>query len=68
MAVAPMTMRPGEAFGQLAAAAARLRERHPEATEVSAGMSGDLADAIRCGSTCVRVGTGLLGGRRLASA
>lgn len=68
MAVAPLTMAPEVAFGQLADAAARLKEQHPDATELSAGMSGDLAEAIRCGSTCVRVGTGLLGGRRLASA
>ena len=45
----------------------RVRKDHPEATEFSAGMSGDMEAAIRHGSGCVRVGTALLGGRRLAS-
>lgn len=67
MAVAPRTMDPGEAFGSLARAADRLRGDHPAATEVSAGMTNDLEIAITHGSTCVRVGTALLGARRLAS-
>jgi PLP dependent protein len=67
MAVAPMTMTPVEAFERLAEAAERLRQDHPEATEISAGMTGDLEEAISCGSTCVRVGTALLGTRGLAS-
>lgn len=67
MAVAPLGMTPGEAFERLAEAAGRLREDHPEATEISAGMTGDLESAIAHGSTCVRVGTALLGARGLAS-
>jgi pyridoxal phosphate enzyme (YggS family) len=67
MAVAPLGVDPGPAFDRLAEAAERLRRRHPEATELSAGMSGDLEQAIAHGSTCVRVGTALLGGRGLAS-
>lgn len=67
MAVAPLTMAPEEAFARLASAADRLREDHPEATELSAGMTGDLELAITHGSTCVRVGTALLGTRGLAS-
>jgi PLP dependent protein len=67
MAVAPLTMEPEEAFERLADAAIRLREDHPEAVELSAGMTGDLEIAITHGSTCVRVGTALLGGRGLAS-
>jgi pyridoxal phosphate enzyme (YggS family) len=67
MAVAPLTMTPDEAFGRLREAAERLREDHPQATEISAGMTGDLESAIACGSTCVRVGTALLGTRGLAS-
>lgn len=67
MAVAPLNADPGPAFERLAQAAERLRRDHPEATELSAGMSGDLEQAIRHGSTCVRVGTALLGGRGLAS-
>ncbi len=67
MAVAPLGMPSAQAFDRLARAAARMRTDHPEATRLSAGMSGDLEQAITYGSTCVRVGTALLGGRRLAS-
>lgn len=67
MAVAPLDADPDAAFEALGAAAGRLRRDHPEATEISAGMSGDLESAIGHGSTCVRVGTALLGGRPLAS-
>jgi PLP dependent protein len=67
MAVAPLTMTPDEAFERLARAADHLREDHPEATEMSSGMTGDLEAAVTHGSTCVRVGTALLGTRGLAS-
>jgi uncharacterized pyridoxal phosphate-containing UPF0001 family protein len=67
MAVAPLNEDPEPAFARLAEIAGRLRRDHPEATELSAGMSGDLETAIAYGSTCVRVGTALLGGRQLAS-
>jgi PLP dependent protein len=67
MAVAPLHADPDAAFERLARAGERLRRNYPGATEVSAGMSGDLEQAIRHGSTCVRVGTALLGGRGLAS-
>jgi uncharacterized pyridoxal phosphate-containing UPF0001 family protein len=40
-----------------------VRAAYPEAVIVSAGMSGDLEDAIAAGATHVRVGTALLGGR-----
>jgi uncharacterized pyridoxal phosphate-containing UPF0001 family protein len=67
MAVAPLGVDPGDAFAQLELAAQRLRRSHPGAVEMSAGMSGDLEQAIRHGSTCVRVGTALLGDRPLTS-
>ena len=67
MAIAPLAMTPEAAFERLAEAADRIRMDHPHATELSAGMSGDLEQAIRYGSTCVRVGTALLGARGLAS-
>lgn len=63
MAVAPLGVDPERAFADLADLAARLRTSHPDASTLSAGMSDDLDRAIRHGSTCVRVGTGLLGGR-----
>jgi pyridoxal phosphate enzyme (YggS family) len=67
MAVAPLGADPEPAFERLAAVAARMRESHPAAGAVSAGMTGDFETAITYGSTCVRVGTALLGRRPLAS-
>ena len=68
MAVAPLGAEPVPggplaAFGRLAEIAAQVRARHPGAVMISAGMSGDLEDAIAAGATHVRVGTALLGGR-----
>jgi pyridoxal phosphate enzyme (YggS family) len=67
MAVAPLGADPAAAFERLARAGEALRKDHPNAADVSAGMSHDLEQAITHGSTCVRVGTALLGGRGLAS-
>ena len=67
MAIAPLSMTPEAAFERLAKAADRMKIDHPHATELSAGMSGDLEQAVRYGSTCVRVGTALLGARGLTS-
>ncbi|OLR94199.1 YggS family pyridoxal phosphate-dependent enzyme [Actinokineospora bangkokensis] len=66
MAVAPLGGRPEAAFARLASAGERLRETYPTASELSCGMSNDLEAAIEYGSTCVRVGTALLGRRGLA--
>ncbi len=63
MAVAPLGADPAAAFAELAEVAARLRASHPDATAISAGMSGDLEQAIAAGATHVRVGTALLGER-----
>jgi len=68
MAVAPLAAEsvpggPLAAFGRLAEIAALVRAQHPEAVMISAGMSGDLEEAIAVGATHVRVGTALLGGR-----
>ena len=52
------------AFGKLREVAEEMRSRHPAAVMISAGMSGDLEEAIEAGATHVRVGTALLGGRR----
>jgi PLP dependent protein len=67
MAVAPLGADPDAAFASVAAAAERVRTAFPQATTLSAGMSGDLEDAIRHGSNVVRVGTALVGERRLTS-
>jgi PLP dependent protein len=68
MAVAPRGEEPGPAFVRLAALAERVRTDHPGAAELSAGMSGDLEEAIAAGATLVRVGTALFGSRPLTSA
>ena len=67
MAVAPLGAEPDAAFADVAAAASGLRDRFPQATVLSAGMSGDLEAAIRHGSSVVRVGTALVGERPLTS-
>src|SRR5690606_13550943 len=67
MSVAPLGADPDEAFADVAAAAAELRDRFPQATVLSAGMSGDLEAAIRHGSGVVRVGTALVGDRPITS-
>lgn len=63
MAVAPRGEDPSRAFERLA----RMREdflvEHPEARVLSAGMSGDLEQAIAAGATQVRVGSAVLGSR-----
>ena len=65
MAVAPRGVAPRPAFEALASLAERVRADHPEATELSAGMSGDLEDAVAAGATLVRVGTAIFGDRPL---
>lgn len=65
MAVAPRDTDPAPAFARLAELAARVRADHPEAAELSAGMTGDLEEAIAAGATIVRVGTALFGNRPL---
>ncbi|CAM3676223.1 YggS family pyridoxal phosphate-dependent enzyme [Kibdelosporangium persicum] len=67
MAVAPLGWSADHAFDLLAKVFERTRNDHPGATEMSAGMSSDLESAIAHGSTCVRVGTALLGDRPLTS-
>jgi PLP dependent protein len=63
MAIAPLRMAPPEAFARLLDSAAVVRAVRPTATVISAGMSGDLEDAIAAGATHLRIGTALLGDR-----
>lgn len=63
MAVAPLDADPDAAFAELARIAERTRADHPAATELSAGMTGDLEQAVRHGATLLRVGTALFGHR-----
>jgi pyridoxal phosphate enzyme (YggS family) len=67
MAVAPREGDPAAAFERCAELGARVRADHPEAVDLSAGMSGDLEAAVASGATIVRVGTALFGKRPLPS-
>jgi PLP dependent protein len=64
MAVAPLGADPEPAFRKLAEIADAVRQRHPSARIISAGMSGDLEQAVANGATHLRVGSALLGARR----
>jgi pyridoxal phosphate enzyme (YggS family) len=63
MAVAPLGADPARAFAELEQIGTRLRNAHPAATMVSAGMSSDLEQAVSHGATHVRIGTAVLGVR-----
>jgi pyridoxal phosphate enzyme (YggS family) len=63
MAVAPPGEDPAAAFARLAEVRTDFLGEHPGATWLSAGMSGDLEEAIRAGATHVRVGSAILGPR-----
>lgn len=65
MAVAPLGEPAGPAFERLARIAEQVRRDHPTATTVSAGMSGDLEQAVNYGATHVRIGSSVLGSRPL---
>lgn len=63
MAVAPLGRDPATAFARLAEIREELVAEHPDATVLSAGMSGDLEAAVAHGATHVRVGSAVLGPR-----
>lgn len=63
MAVAPLGENPASAFERLARVAAEIRRSHPGARAMSAGMSGDLEQAVQFGATHVRIGSAILGNR-----
>lgn len=63
MAVAPHPGDPGEAFARLAEVAEGMRGLVDGPLVVSAGMSGDLEQAIAHGATQVRIGGAVLGNR-----
>lgn len=63
MAVAPLGGDPREAFDRLAGISADVVARYPDAGGISAGMSGDLEEAIAAGATHLRVGSDVLGAR-----
>jgi len=63
MAVAPLGEDPAAAFARLAEVRSGFVHDHPSADVLSAGMSGDLEQAVACGATHVRVGSAILGSR-----
>jgi uncharacterized pyridoxal phosphate-containing UPF0001 family protein len=63
MTVAPLGDDPRPHFDHLVRLSGELRRDHPEATIVSAGMSGDLEAAVAAGATHLRVGRSVLGER-----
>jgi pyridoxal phosphate enzyme (YggS family) len=67
MAIPPLGADPAAAFARLRDERDRVQQSYPQRLELSAGMSGDLEAAVQYGSTCVRVGTALMGQRPLAS-
>lgn len=67
MAVPPIDADADRCFEDLRTLHTRLLASHPGADRLSAGMTGDLEEAVRHGSTCVRVGTAILGPRPITS-
>ena len=63
MAVAPLGEEPRAAFARVRAASESLRRLAPDATAISAGMSGDFREAILEGATHLRIGTAITGKR-----
>lgn len=63
MGVAPLGAEPRPAFARLREVSERIRTLAPEATLISAGMSGDYAEAILEGATHLRIGTAITGKR-----
>ena len=66
MAVAPLDEEPRPAFARLRSISERVVALEPGATDISAGMSGDYAEAILEGATHLRIGTAITGNRPLA--
>lgn len=63
MAVAPHGVDPRPGFERLRRVSEELRREHPDAGWISAGMSGDLEEALTFGATHLRVGGAVLGNR-----
>ncbi|MDX6276901.1 MAG: dependent protein [Nocardioidaceae bacterium] len=63
MTVAPLGEDPAPHFEHLVRLSSDLRVDHPDATIVSAGMSGDFEAAIAAGATHLRIGRSVLGVR-----
>ncbi|TPG28033.1 YggS family pyridoxal phosphate-dependent enzyme [Mycolicibacterium hodleri] len=67
MAIPPVHADAEESFARLESELSRIQALYQQRLGLSAGMSGDLETAVKHGSTCVRVGTALMGQRPLTS-
>lgn len=67
MVIAPLDGDVDDWMARTAQAHERFLTRYPQATGLSAGMSADLESAVAHGSTCVRVGTAIMGPRPIVS-
>lgn len=56
-----------EAFEQMQKLSLQLQQQHPDAKELSMGMSDDWQEALRFGSTMIRLGTAIFGARETHS-
>lgn len=63
MGVAPLDEPPADAFARLAKSADTVRGIVPDADWISAGMTGDFAEAIAAGATHLRIGSAITGPR-----
>jgi pyridoxal phosphate enzyme (YggS family) len=63
MCVPPVLAEARSAFTEIAAIHRRFIADYPQATSLSAGMSGDYEIAMDCGATHIRVGSSILGSR-----
>ena len=67
MGIPPLGSNADDAFARLQAEHQRVQQDYSQVLGLSAGMSSDLESAVKHGSTCVRVGTALMGQRPLTS-
>ena len=63
MAVAPLDEEPAAAFARLRDVSDSIRRIAPDATWISAGMTGDFEEAIDAGATHLRIGSAITGPR-----
>ncbi|MBS1697198.1 MAG: YggS family pyridoxal phosphate-dependent enzyme [Actinobacteria bacterium] len=63
MAVAPLDEDPAAAFARVHGYSERLRAVAPDADWISAGMTGDFAEAVAAGATHLRIGSAITGPR-----
>jgi pyridoxal phosphate enzyme (YggS family) len=63
MAVAPLDEEPRAAFARLRSVSDAVRRLAPDATAISAGLSGDYPEAVLEGATHLRIGSAITGNR-----